>query len=167
MRHAGLVRGAYHFARPQKGRDPKAEAKEFLQLVSKAGGFQDGDLLPVLDIEAFGKAGGLTAAQTHAWARGFVEEIHARVGHRPIIYTGHFWREDMGNPAGADANFGCPLWLAVYREEVPQDLVPKAWAKQSYAIHQHTQTGTCAGVPGHVDLNRLPGGDAALNHLRI
>lgn len=51
----------------------------------------------------------------------------------------------MGNPAAADANFGCPLWLAAYRGEVTPDLVPKAWAKQSYAIHQHTQAGTCAG----------------------
>jgi len=163
MRAAGLVRGAYHFARPQKRRDPKAEVNEFLGLIKQAGGLQDGDLLPVLDIEAFGAAGALNAAQTHAWARGFVDELHARAGVRPIIYTGAFWRDAIGNPAD---NLGCPLWLAAFVTD-PKPFVPTAWAAESFSIWQHTETGSSAGVSGHVDLNRLPGGDAALNRLRI
>ncbi|MEA2302450.1 MAG: lysozyme [Solirubrobacteraceae bacterium] len=163
MRSAGLVRGVYHFARPQTGRDPKAEAREFLGLVQQAGGLQPGDLLPVLDIEAFGRAGELSAAQTHAWAKGFVEEVNARIGHRPIIYTGSFWRDSIGNPAD---NLGCHLWLAAYVAD-PKPFIPRAWEAEGLTIWQHTEHGTCDGIPGDVDLNRVPGGDAALNALRL
>jgi lysozyme len=163
MRDAGLVRGVYHFARPQRGRDPKDEVVEFLGLVERAGGFQDGDLVPVLDLEAYGAAGRLNPRQTLEWARGFVEEIHARVGRRPIIYTGVFWRESMANPPD---DLGCPLWLAAYVKD-PKPFIPKAWAQESFSIWQHTDTGSTAGVPGNADLNRLPGGQAALNKLRF
>lgn len=163
MRDAGLVRGVYHFARPQKGRDPKDEVREFLGLVETAGGFEEGDLVPVLDLEAFGKAGKLTPKQTLEWASGFAEEIHARVGRRPIIYTGVFWRETMGNPPD---DLQCPLWLAAFVRD-PKPFLPNAWAQESFSIWQHTETGSCPGVPGNVDLDRLPGGEAALRRLRF
>lgn len=163
MRNAGLVRGAYHFARPQKGRDPKAEAREFLGLLEQAGGLKEGDLRPVLDIEAFGGNGALTASQTLEWARGFVKSVEGELGMRPIIYTGSFWRDQMGNPSD---NLRCPLWLAAYVDD-PKPFVPKAWDGQSFSIWQHTDAGSCRGVAGNVDLNRLPGGHAALDRLRV
>ena len=60
MKKVGLVRGAYHFGRPQKGRDPKAEVAEFLAGLDAAGGLQPGDLVPILDLEKYGAAGRLT-----------------------------------------------------------------------------------------------------------
>jgi lysozyme len=163
IRDAGLVRGAYHFARPQKGRNPKDEVDEFLRLLGDAGGLKDGDLAPVLDIEAYGKAGRLNAPETQAWVKEFVATIKARVGRLPIIYTGSFWRDEMGNPA---SNFGCKLWLAAFVHD-PNPFVPIAWHTQSYSIWQRTETGRCAGVSGNCDLNLLPGGEAALGQLRI
>jgi lysozyme len=163
MRDAGLVRGAYHFARPQTGRDPKQEAREMLRRIKDAGGLQDGDLVPTLDIEAFGAAGRLTATQTVEWARGFVDEVEDQIGRKPLIYTGSFWRDEMGNPSD---DLGCRLWLAAFVEH-PDQFVPRAFRQESYAIWQHTETGACPGVQGHVDLNRLPGGHTALDHLRI
>lgn len=163
MRDVGLVRGVYHFARPQRGRDPKDEVEEFLGLVERAGGLQDGDLVPVLDIEAYGAAGRLNPRQTLEWARGFVEEIHARIGRRPLIYTGVFWRESMANPPD---DLGCRLWLAAYVAS-PKPFIPTAWAHRSFAMWQHTETGRTRGIPGDVCLDRLPGGQAALNRLRL
>jgi lysozyme len=163
MRDAGLVRGAYHFARPQKGRDPKREVDEFCTLLENAGGLRDGDLQPVLDIEAFGGNGRLSAAETLEWARGFVHAMRARLGVRPIIYTGAFWRDQMGNPSD---DLGCRLWLAAYVDD-PKPFIPRAWADTSYAIWQHTDKGRCAGLSGGVDLNRLPGGHMALDQLRM
>jgi lysozyme len=165
MRDAGLVRGVYHFARPQKGRDPRDEVREFLGLVDKAGGLKDGDLRPVLDIEAFGKAGRLTAPQTLEWARGFVDEVRARLGRRPIIYTGVFWRETMANPPD---NLDCPLWLAAFVQQAKvKQFVPIAWKDEGLTMWQRTETGSCPGVPGHCDLNVLPGGAKALDRLRL
>jgi lysozyme len=158
MRAAGLVRGAYHFARPQKGRDPKAEVHEFLRLVDQAGGFKDGDLRPVLDIEAFGAAGRLTASQTVEWVHGFVEEMRHKIGRRPVIYTGVFWRETMRNPPD---NFGCHLWLSAFVSN-PKQFIPRAWTGEGMSMWQHTETGRVDGVRGPVDLNRILGGEETL-----
>jgi lysozyme len=165
MKDAGLVRGAYHFGRPQRGRDPKKEVAEFLRLIKAAGGLQPGDLLPILDLEKFGSAGRLTAAQTLEWARGWVTEMRKRFGRRPIIYTGAFWRETMGNPAD---NLGCPLWLAAYvkQSELAQ-FVPVAWRSHGHALWQHTDKGKCGGIPKPCDLSKFMGTREEFNRLRL
>lgn len=160
MKKAGLIRGAYHFGRPQKGRDPRDEVHEFLQHLQAAGGLAPGDLVPVLDLEKHGAAGALTARQTLEWARGWVSEMHAQIGRRPIIYTGVFWRETMGNPADS---LGCPLWLAAYvAASTAGQLTPAAWKDHGFTLWQHTESGSCDGIPGHCDLNRFPADGAAL-----
>jgi lysozyme len=165
MKDAGLVRGAYHFARPQKGRDPKAEVAEFLARMDEVGGLQPGDLVPLLDVEAFGKAGDLTRPQTLEWVRGWVTELRTRIGRPPIIYTGAFWRDVMGNPPD---NLGCPLWLAAYvkKTEVPR-FIPIAWQSGGATLWQHTSTGTCPGIAGKCDLSRFEGPQAAFDALRL
>lgn len=167
MKDAGLVRGAYHFARPQVGRSGREEAEFFLSVVDDAGGFQPGDLRPVLDLEAYGPTR-LDARQTLRWARQFAREVKAHVGRLPIVYTGAFWRDAMGDP---DDGLGCHLWLAAYVND-PAPFIPKAWRETGWSIWQHTSGGACPGIPGRCDLNltrdrdvvarlRLPAGDHA------
>ena len=170
MRQAGLARGAYHFARPQQNRDPRDEVHEFLNLLTRAGGLQTGDLIPMLDVEGFGSAGRLTQRQTLEWVRGFVNEMHAQIGRRPIIYTGSFWRDQMGNPAD---DLNCKLWLAAYVKN-PNDFLPAAWGNSGFTIWQFSSTGTLPGVektPGGpkvaCDLDVLKGGSAGLEKLRM
>ncbi|HEV3001742.1 MAG TPA: glycoside hydrolase family 25 protein [Solirubrobacteraceae bacterium] len=165
MKDAGLIRGAYHFGRPQRGRDPRDEVHEFLRLLRAAGGLQPGDLRPVLDLEKFGRAGRLTPRQTLEWTRGWVAEMRAQIGRRPIIYTGVFWRETLGNPPD---HLDCPLWLAAY---VPPGrlpaLVPRAWSDEGWTFWQHTESGTCPGIPGPCDLNRFRGSRGDLRRLLL
>lgn len=164
MRAAGLARGAYHFARPQPNRDPRDEVHEFLRLLKRAGGLQDGDLVPMLDLEAYGLSARIGPRETFEWTRGFVNEMHAQIGRRPIIYTGAFWRDQMGNPAD---DLGCKLWLAAY-VKTPNQFLPAAWADSGWTIWQHTDKGNVPGVDGvHCDLNQLKGGSAALERLRM
>jgi GH25 family lysozyme M1 (1,4-beta-N-acetylmuramidase) len=163
MKDAGLIRGVYHFGRPQTGRDPTDEVREFFQHLDRAGGLDHGDLVPVLDLEKHGAAGRLTPKQTLEWARGWVEECRARIGRRPIIYTGVFWRETMQNPGD---DLGCHLWLAAYVKD-PKPFVPNAWTHGGFSLWQYTETGTCPGIAGNVDLNRVRGGPDALGRLRL
>jgi lysozyme len=164
MRAAGLARGAYHFARPQPGRDPRDEVHEFLGVLKRAGGLRDGDLVPMLDVEGYGLSGKISPRATLEWLRGFVNEMHAQIGRRPIIYTGVFWRERMGNPAD---DLGCKLWLAAYVKK-PAPWVPAAWADSGWTIWQHSATGKVPGVAAKAcDLNVLKGGSAALEKLRM
>lgn len=164
MKTAGIARGAYHFARPQKGRDPRDEVREYLAVVKKAGGLHDGDLVPMLDIEAYGPAGKLSARATLEWVRGFVDEMHHQIGRKPIIYTGSFWRDAMGNPAD---DLGCKLWLAAYVSN-PDQYLPTAWSQEGWTIWQHSSKGNVPGVKNAAcDLDLLKGGSAALERLRM
>lgn len=164
MKAAGIARGAYHFARPQKGRDPRDEVSEYLSVLKRAGGLHDGDLVPMLDVEDYGPAGKLSPKATLEWIRGFVHAMHAQIGRRPIIYTGSFWRDAMGNPAD---DLGCPLWLAAYVSK-PDQFVPTAWADHGWTIWQHSDKGKVPGVSkAACDLDLLKGGSAGLERLRM
>src|SRR4051794_39170975 len=80
MKSAGLVRGAYHFARPSNGSsDPAGEAQDFLAAVKDVGGLRSGDLPLALDLEATT----LGPQDTFAWVRRFVKEIKRATGRAP------------------------------------------------------------------------------------
>ena len=160
LEDARLIRGAYHFARPQPGRDPREEAEHFLETVEDAGGFASGDLAPVLDLEW---TKGLSAGELLDWARGFVDAVHDELAIRPIVYTGHFWRETMGDPP---ENLGCGLWLAAYVRD-PRTWIPRAWAEPGLVLWQHTDRGTCPGVSGPCDMNEFRGPRSALDAVRF
>jgi lysozyme len=166
MKDAGLVRGAYHVGRPQTRRDPKDEVAEFLNRLKEVGGLHEGDLVPILDIEAFGSIGRpLNATDTRRWVHLWTNEMFRRIGRHPIIYTGNFWRDTMKN--GGD-NYGCRLWLAAYVKQTQlHKFIPIAWHNQGITIWQHTDTGTCPGIHGACDLNRYTGTRAIFDQLRM
>src|SRR5258706_1239180 len=68
-KRCGLVRGAYHFARPDLNNAPDWEAAWFLSVV---GQLDAGDLL-MLDAECQG-------GNWNAWCREWLAYVHARVG---------------------------------------------------------------------------------------
>lgn len=139
-RRAGVVRGAYHFFRPQT--DGAAQAAHFLRTVPLA----EGDLPPVLDVEVTdGKSAEAVAAGVRTW----VQAVEAATGRRPIVYTrASFWTAQMGS-------FGAyPLWVAHYRAAEPN--VPAGWSR--WTFWQHTDAGRVAGIAGDVDLNWFNGG---------
>ena len=146
---AGLLRGAYHFARPQPGRTGADEAKWFLRVVDDAGGFRPGDLRPVLNLEW----GTLDAAGLLRFSYDFAVTVKQHsglgVGVLCMIYTGFFWRENMGNPSN---NLGCHLWLAAHVSD-PERYVPLAWKQKGWSMWQFTNNGSCPGIPGRCDLN--------------
>jgi lysozyme len=151
IKSVGIIRGAYHFARPAT--DPQRQADHFLRTVRPI----KGDLKLVLDLE---DAGGKTKNQVWAWTQAFVNRIKVKTGQAPIIYTGYyFWQDSVGNPTN---NLGCPLWLPNYGSS-PANLIPVAWTK--WTFWQYTDTGTVPGVAGNCDRNYFNGNLAALKAL--
>jgi GH25 family lysozyme M1 (1,4-beta-N-acetylmuramidase) len=144
---AGMLRGAYHFARPEPGsRHAVREARHFTGVAGETGG--PGSLPPVLDLE---DAGGLGVAALRAWVRSFLQEVERLTGHPPVIYTSpSFWESEMG---GSPEFAPHPLWVAHYTEGSPT--VPGGW--EEYAFWQHSETGSVRGIRGDVDLNRFNG----------
>jgi len=130
---AGLVRGAYHFARPDIN-SATAEADYFLAAV---GPLSPGDLL-VLDYEVgYGDLSG--------WAQTWLERVAARVGFPPILYTYPSFVTDHGLDTIALAGYS--LWYASYQADWPP--VPSQWS--GIAIWQHSDNAIVPGVVGIVD----------------
>jgi lysozyme len=139
MAGAAIVRGAYHFFRPDD--DPGVQAKSFLQVVQ----LQANDLPPVLDVEVPSTTNASLVTPVQAW----LDAVEAGCGRVPIIYTNaSFWTAHLS------AQFGrYPLWIAEYGVTVPR--LPAGWTQ--WTFWQHSQQGTSPGVPAAVDLDVFNG----------
>lgn len=141
--HTGATRGCYHFLNGAMDGDKQGEY--YLDAVHKAGGFQKGDVIPVVDAE-WPKEGGQNAKIE--FVEGFVYRMCAS-GLRCMIYTGPWWWDPL---KGDKTMFkGCPLWLAAYVASLPKPPVP--W--DAVALWQYTDKGKVAGIVGNVDMNKL------------
>lgn len=139
---AGLVRGAYHFARPSLN-SAISEAAHFLQQLQRAGGLETGDLL-ALDMEDMEVEAGVDLS---AWTLQWLEMVQREVGFRPLLYTGRWYmaRNWLIDPRLAE--YG--LWLAAYQQTAPAP--PDPWP--FLALWQHTNAGRIPGVAGNCDLD--------------
>lgn len=139
--NAGLIRGAYHFALPDRS-SGSAQATWF---VNHGGGWsRDGKTLPpALDIEynPYGATCyGLGQSAMVSWIRSFSDTVHSRTGRYPTIYTtANWWATCTGNNAGFGATN--PLWVARYASSV--GTLPAGWSYQTF--WQYADSGTFPG----------------------
>jgi len=150
---AGLWTGAYHFARPGANpNDAIIEADHFAAVANLGAG----DLMPALDLE---DSGGLSVAALQAWVTSFLDEVTARVGARPMIYTSpNFWKNYMGDShALADAGYKT-LWIAHWGVTSPT-IPANNWGGHGWTFWQYTSDGSVPGISGRVDLDRFNGAD--------
>jgi len=149
----GIRTGAYHFAQPgTTAGDAVAEADWF---VSHAN-LQAGDLNPALDLEV---SNGLSVSALQGWVKSWLDEVYAKTGIRPMIYTSpSFWSTYMGNTTSI-ANAGYTiLWIAHWGVTSPT--VPASnWGGHGWTFWQYTSSGSVAGISGRVDLDRFNGTD--------
>jgi lysozyme len=149
IQSAGLVRGAYHYARPDNN-NAEDEADHFLAQVAAAGGLEGGDLV-ALDLEATKVAAN---EDLHDWTLAWLQRVESQVGFKPLFYSGS-WYMTPHSIAGADlAQY--PLWFSAWNytfDSVPA--APADWG--GITIHQYSEKGTAAGITGAVDLNCFQG----------
>ena len=149
----GKKLGVYHFARPDLGNTPEAEADWF---VKETLGYHKEAML-ILDWES----GNL---QDTTWARKWLDRVYSKTGVRPVIY--------MSASVMRSANWGdvvagdYGLWVANYgsNDGTPQDSVfdkypLKYWG--FYALWQYTSVGRLSGYNGNLDLNYFSGDKSA------
>ena len=139
--NAGLIRGAYHFALP----DRTSGAAQADYFVRHGGGWSaDGRTLPgALDIEynPYGaECYGLSQSSMRSWIGSFVGEYHAITSRWPVIYsTTDWWSTCTGNYGGF-ASID-PLWIACYCGSA--GTLPAGWP--GYTIWQNADAGTFPG----------------------
>lgn len=156
-REAGLVRSAYHFARPHSDlATARTQARFFVKTAGTAS--SKGDLPLTLDLE---ESGGLAPKPLIAWTHAFVDEVRVLTSRPVILYTyPYFWQHAMGNTAEfADL----PLWIASYRSGGPRTPLPGGWS--SWTFWQYTANGRVAGIPAAVDRSTFAGSEADLQAL--
>jgi GH25 family lysozyme M1 (1,4-beta-N-acetylmuramidase) len=138
---AGLIRGAYHFARPNTS-SGAAQARYF---VAHGGGWSaDGRTLPgALDLEPnpYGHTCyGLSRSAMVAWIGDFVRTYHALTSRWPVIYTAlNWWTACTGGYTGFAAQD--PLWVARYAGS--PGALPAGWS--FYTFWQYATSGTFPG----------------------
>lgn len=132
---AGLLWGAYHFFRPG---DIVRQVEHFMRHAAPEPG-----TLMALDHED-PKCSAADAIQ-------FLQLLEAKIGRRPVIYSGHVIKEQLGNQVNEYLG-GCRLWLAQYGKMAN---VPNCW--DDYWLWQFTESGDIKGVTGEVDVNSFKG----------
>jgi lysozyme len=150
IEEAGLLRGAYHFFRPED--DPIEQANFFLATAK----LEPGDLPAVLDVELDKDLPAETLVEdVLAW----LHHVEAATGTKPILYSSlHFIERYL------DAELDpYPLWLADYTEIAPE----AAGDWQNWIFWQYTQGGTVPGVGKPVDLSHFRGTTLEWDLLRV
>ncbi|MFF4258144.1 lysozyme [Streptomyces sp. NPDC001663] len=155
-RNAGIIRGAYHFALPNKS-SGRTQAAYFV----RNGGAWSADgwtLPPALDIEynpydAKHRCYGLSKAGMVNWIKSFSNEVKRLTGRRPVIYTTtHWWNTCTGSSRAFASNHA--LWLARHNSADAGSL-PAGWSFWSF--WQYDNSGS---LPG--DQNLFNGSQAQL-----
>jgi lysozyme len=156
----GVKFGAYHFARPSGSGDAAitadaiAEADFFLSIAQP----QPGELPPVLDLET---TGGLKPADLMTWTTAWLEEVKARLGVQPIVYTSpNFWKNSLGDSGLLGLN-GYPLWVAHWTS-ASSPLVPgDNWGGAGWTFWQWSSHERVPGISTQVDRDRFRGPSVA------
>lgn len=142
--NAGLAFGAYHFARPAGKNDAIATASAIAQadyFLSVADP-QPGELPPVLDLE---KTGNLNTERLVTWTQAWVDEVVARLGVQPLIYSSPaFWQSYLGNTPAIAAS-GAGLWIAHWTKSSAPSVPAGNWNGAGWTFWQWTD---CLSVPG-------------------
>ncbi len=144
MRDAGIIRGAYHFFRPNV--DPKDQAYHYLKVVGDV--LKDTDMPAVLDLEAYPQSNydafaALTQAERYKVLDTWLQIITDATGKLPIIYTNRYTWWAMYEDSTEYSHH--PLWFALYNANyatAPGD----DWNGKSWTMWQFTHKGEIPGI---------------------
>jgi len=140
----GIVRGAYHYARPRYPLSTAAsDAQRFMSVVHQV---PRGELAPVLDLE---ETGGLSPKDLATWVDTWMRETSRSAGRAAMIYTTRgFWTSYISDTTRFSKY---PLWMANHTTNAQPVPLPGGW--KAWTFWQYSATGRIAGISGAVDLN--------------
>ena len=131
---AGVLVGAYHYARPDANPDATVEAECFLAAAGRY--LTSGYLRPVLDVERGSELG---QAALSAWVHLWMNTIKAHTGVEPILYTYSSFTKYFDVSVTRYA-----LWLAHYTQD--PEATPNSGIWNAWDFWQYTDRGSVPGV---------------------
>ncbi len=147
--NAKVIRGAYHFARP----DVSGGAAQATYFASNGGAWSKDNLtLPgVLDIE--GGCYGLSTTSMRTWITDFYNTYKSKTGRDVVIYTSpSWWNSCTGSWSGMAAK--TPLWDAHWTTAA-SPTIPGGFG--TWTVWQYSDSGSVSGISGAVDRDRFNG----------
>lgn len=143
--NAGVLAGAYHFARY----DNNSAATEANHFLAVAGSYiTAGYLRPVLDVEV---STTLTKTAVSNWVNAWCSAVQSATGVAPIVYTFVSYATTYLNSTVTQ----WPLWMAQYPSSPsPQTGAPSGtapWATGSWSFWQYSDAVTVSGISSAVD----------------
>jgi lysozyme len=157
-RKAGMLVGAYHFARPDLivrlvdggyVSDAVAEAKHFLSIARDY--LKPGYLRPVLDVEVKESGEKLGRDGLSQWIHEWMNTIREEIGVEPILYTSSAYAYEYLNVSLKKY----PLWIAHYTYN--PDMYPWTPLWNCWDFWQWTNESIVPGIEGYVDENLFNG----------
>ncbi|SDW73508.1 glycoside hydrolase family 25 protein [Flavobacterium degerlachei] len=143
-----LLRGAYHYYRPNENSLEQAEL--FIKTVS----LSKGDLPPVLDIERLPE--NQSVERLKIGLKRWLKRVEEHYKVKPIIYTGERYYDDFLKEEFSDYLF----WIAnynFYREEIDEE----------WLFWQFTEKASVNGIKGNVDVNIYNGDLQQLRYITV
>lgn len=128
-----MLKGFYHYARPENGNSARAEASNFVTSILK---YVDDKSIVALDVE--GSA--LFYSNLDKWVLEWCEYVYNALGIKPLIYCSI---AECGRFKKA-AKFDCGLWVAKWSKIKPSKTRLKPW--EFFAIWQDTNKYVFSGV---------------------
>lgn len=132
-------RGAYHFLNFFE--DGKAQADFYLKVVERAGGWDSGDLWPIVDVELGSKTNKnrlSSKQQVIDCTTAFADRVRGELGRDVMLY---------GNGAMRDleitSRMGCSwLWCPRFTDVLPREIYERAgWSQDRLAFWQYAGDG--------------------------
>lgn len=152
--NAGVIRGAYHFARP----DISSGATQAAYFAGSGGAWSADNLtLPgMLDLE--GGCYGKSASAMQSWILDFYNTYKSRTGRDVVLYTSaSWWNSCTGGWSGMYSR--SPLFVAHWTT-ASSPTIPSGFPY--WTFWQYSDSGSVSGISGAVDRDRFSGDSSRL-----
>ena len=174
---AGVLFGAYHYARPDLHTGTVGAQTEAAHLWNVASNYMKSDgyyLQPILDIEVnlTNTAPAYTKTTLSQWVNDFCNHLVALAAAsgltiKPVVYSYVSYSSTWLDTTVTN----WPLWMAQYPTSPnPQTGVPSGtspWPAGSWKVWQYSDTGSVSGIPGACDLDVFNGTATGLTNLVV
>lgn len=162
-RNAGVLIGAYHYARPDNNLGIAGAVREASNYWHSVSNYLKADgayLMPVIDIEAPGVTNlPYTRFLLSEWVNAWCTNLMARAAAHGLTINPVVYSYVSYSSTWLDSSLtNYPLWMAHYNGQNPQAGAPGSTAPwPTWNAWQYSSTGTVAGVSGNCDQNVFNG----------
>jgi lysozyme len=149
---AGVLVGPYHYFTTTS--PVQTQIDNFVATVGKV---DKGDLPPVLDVEDPSQFANLSANQSVALIKQWLDGVQQKLGVRPLLYMSSSFSSQVLGDSPTLSPY--KLWVADWTT-ASTPIVGKPWS--TWTFWQHASNGQVSGITGDVDLDYYNGPAADL-----